>query len=431
MNGKRTSLGISRRHFLKTSAVTSLSLSLASGLNKAFAAGSDKIRVGVLGCGGRGLYDSTNCVNSAENVEIVAVGDLFQERIDGFLGHYKTNLPDKISVTPDTCFTGFDACEKLLACDIDLIMMTQTPHFRPRHFRAAIEAGKHVFMEKPVAVDPVGVRSVIETAKLADEKKLTVLAGTQMRRLAPLVEIMKRIHNGDMGQISSGQCCRLGSGMMSWGPATRKAEWSDMEWQIRRWLFHTWLSGDFIVEQHVHNLDLINWALNAHPIQCTAVGGRQARTGELYADAYDHMAVEYVYPDGIRVEYKGAQIDRISERNDQRLFGAKGNAYFDFGRAVIEGQNPFDYQGEMPDPCLRQHADQIDAIRSGKPLNEAVQIAESTLTAIMGRMSAYTGKSLSWNWVMNASRLDLTPAEYTFGDLPSPTVAVPGVTPLV
>ncbi len=430
MNSKFPPINLSRRDFLRTSAVASLT-AMAGGLNKAYAAGSDKIRVGVLGCGGRGIYDSSNCVNSAENVEIVAVGDLFQDHIDSFLEYYKTNLPAKINVTPETCFTGFDACQKVLACDIDLIMLTQTPHFRPMHFRAAVEAGKHVFMEKPVAVDPVGVRSVIETAQLADQQKLTVLAGTQMRRIAHLVDIMKHIHDGELGQITSGQCYRLGDGMMGWGPMTRDPQWSDMEWQIRRWEFFTWLSGDFIVEQHVHNLDLINRALNAHPVQCTILGGRQARTDPMYGDVYDHFAGEFEYPDGVRIDYSGAQIDRISGRCDQRIFGSKGVAFFDFSRALIEGQNPYEYKGEIPDPCLRQHADQIDAIRTGKPLNEAVRIAESTLTAIMGRMSAYTGKSLKWDWVMKASKLDLTPPAYDFIPLPEPVVAVPGVTPLV
>ena len=421
--------GISRRDFLRTSAVASLSLGVS--MSKAFAAGSDKIRVGVLGCGGRGIYDSTNRVNSAENVEITAVADLFKEKTDQFVDHFTAHLPGKIKITPDSCFWGFDAYKKLLACDIDLVIMTQTPHFRPLHFQAAMEAGKHVFMEKPVAVDPAGVRWIIQTARLADEKKLTVVAGTQMRRLAPLVEIMKRIHNGDLGKITSGQCTRLGDGMLTWGPQKRLSEWSDMEWQIRRWLFYTWLSGDFIVEQHVHNLDLINWALNAHPVHCSAVGGRQVRTDALYGDIYDHIAVEYVYPEDVRIEYKGAQIDKITGRNDQRLYGSKGVAYFDFGLAFIDGQHPFKFEGEMPNPAVRQHADQIDAIRNGKPLNEAVQVAESTMTAIMGRMSAYTGKSLSWNWAMEASKLDLTPAAYAFTELPERSVALPGITPLI
>jgi len=427
---KSSNINLSRRGFLKTSAAASLA-AMTTGLNKIYAAGSDKLKIGVLGCGGRGIYDSTNCVNSAENVEIVAIGDLFQDRIDGFLDYYKQNLPDKITVTPETCFTGFDACDKLLACDIDMIMMTQTPHFRPMHFRKAIEAGKHVFMEKPVAVDPVGVRSIIETAALADQKKLTVVAGTQMRRIAHLVEIMKRIHNGDLGQITSGQCCRLGGGMMDWGPQTREVQWSDMEWQIHRWLFYTRFSGDFIVEQHVHNLDLINWALNAHPVKCVGIGGRQVRTDPIYGDVYDHIAVEYEYPNGVRIEYKGAQIDHISDRCDQRIFGTKGTAYFDFALALIEGDNAFEFKGEIPDPCLRQHADQINAIRNGTHINEAVRIAESSMTAILGRMSAYTGRALNWDWAMKASKLDYSLPEYAFTDLPKVEVALPGITPLI
>jgi predicted dehydrogenase len=194
---RRQVIDISRRDFLKTSAVATFSL---AGLHSAFAAGSDKIRVGVIGCGGRGIYDSTNCVKSADNVQIVAIADVFPERLASFQEHFKTNLPDKINVTPETCFSGFDAYRKLLACELDLVILTTPPHFRPAYFRAAIEAGKHVFMEKPVAVDPAGVRSVIETAAIADQKKLTVLAGTQMRRLEPLVQIMKRIHDGDLAR---------------------------------------------------------------------------------------------------------------------------------------------------------------------------------------------------------------------------------------
>jgi predicted dehydrogenase len=199
-----------------------------------------------------------------------------------------------------------------------------------------------------------------------------------------------------------------------------------MEWQIRRWLFYTWLSGDFIVEQHVHNLDLINWALNAHPVGCTGMGGRQCRTAAIYGNVYDHMAVEYIYPGDVRIHYNGAQVDGITIRNDQRLWGSRGAAYFDFGQAIIEGAHPFEYEGQTPDPCLRQHADQIDAIRNGRALNETVRVAESTMTAIMGRMSAYTGRTLNWNWAMNASKLDFSLPEYTFGDLAEPSVAIPG-----
>lgn len=429
MASKPTPSSISRRDFLKTSALASLTVS--AGMSQAFAAGSDKIRIGVIGCGGRGRYDTGKCLEAADNLEITAVADLFPEQADAFVDQMRAQHPDGVRVPPEARFSGFDGYRKLLASDIDLVLMTQPPHFRPLHFQAAIEEGKHVFMEKPVAVDPVGVRSILNTAELADQKNLTVLAGTQMRRLAPLVEIMKRIHDGGLGDLTSGHTTRLGGGLTGWGVAERQPEWSDMEWQLRRWFFYTWLGGDFPVEQHVHNLDLINWALDAHPVQCVAVGGRQARTGEIFGDVYDHISVEYTYPGDVRIAYTGAQIDGIHGRNDQRLFGSEGVAYFDFGRAVIEGRRPFEFEGPLPDPVVRQFADQIDAIRNGQHLNEAVQVAESTLTAIMARMSAYTGRSLSWDWVMQGSELDLSPDEYAFTDLPERTVAVPGETPLI
>jgi len=429
LNKKRQRL--SRRDFMKVSGAIGAA-ALLSSTGRIFAAGSDKIRLGLIGCGGRGMYDTTNCLNSAENVELVAMGDLFKDKVDGALQGLKNNLGDKVKVTEDTCFAGWDAYKKVIARDdVDMVILTEAPHFRSEHLKAAIEGGKHVFMEKPVAVDPVGVRSVIESSKLADEKKLTIVAGTQMRRIAHLVAIMERIHNGDLGEILGGQCVRIGGGMLDWGARERKSNWSDMEWQIRRWLFFTWLSGDFICEMHVHNLDVVNWSLGAHPVQCIGMGGRQVRTAPEYGDSYDHFAVEYEYPNGLRIEYMGAQIDGATDRNDQRLVGTKGSAYMDFANAIIKGEKPFQYDGPSPEPCIRQHADQIAAIREGKSLNEGKRIAESTLTTIMGRMSAYTGRALKWDWIMNASKLDLRPPKYEFGDLPMPPVAIPGKTPLV
>ncbi|MHC4157618.1 MAG: Gfo/Idh/MocA family oxidoreductase [Planctomycetota bacterium] len=427
-NGKRRE--ISRRDFIKASTAVSLA-ALGAGASKVFAAGSDKIRVGLIGCGDRGRYDTTNCLNSSENVELVAMGDPFGDHIDKCLADLSRTVDDKVSVSKDMSFVGMDAYKKVLACDVDMVILTTPPHFRPEHLRAAIEAGKHVFTEKPVAVDPVGVRSVIESSELAKQKNLTIVVGTQMRRIAHLVAAMERIHNGDIGDILAGWCVRTGDGMLYWGPKTRQPGWSDMEWQLRRWLFLTWLSGDLIVEQHIHNLDIINWAIGSHPVKCMGMGGREVRTGPEYGNVYDHFSVEYEYPNGVRVSYMGAQIDGISVRCDQRLVGTKGSAYLDFGNATIEGQNPFTYEGDIPDPCIQQHADHIAAIREGKHLNEGRRIAESTLTAIMGRMSAYTGRALSWDWVMKASKLDLRPPSYEFGDLPARPVAVPGETELI
>ncbi len=423
--------GLSRRDFMRTSAAVGVG-ALALGTSRIYAAGSDTVRVGLIGCGGRGTHDTTKCLSSAESVELVAMGDLFKDRLDSSRGRLKERLGKKVKVTNDRCFAGWDAYKKVIACDdVDMVILTEPPHFRPGHLKAAIRAGKHVFMEKPVAVDPVGVRSVIASSELADRKKLTIVAGTQMRRISHLVEGIKSIHDGALGEIVGGQCVRIGGGMLTWGQKQRQPNWSDMEWHLRRWLFLTWLSGDFIVEMHVHNLDVMNWALGAHPVQCIGMGGREVRTAPEYGNVYDHFAVEYEYPNGVRIEYMGAQIDKVSDRNDQRLVGTKGRAYADFGRIVAEGQNPFKYEWDEVDPCIKQHADQIAAIREGKRLNEGKRIAESTLTSIMGRMSAYTGRALKWDWAMNASKLDLRPPRYGFGDLPTRSVAIPGKTRLV
>ncbi len=430
---KNDSSALSRRDFIKTSAALGAA-SLAVGTNRIFAAGSDKVRIGLIGCGGRGTHDATKCLNSAENVELVAMGDIFKERLDRCRRTLGKKLSDKVKVTEDRCFVGWDAHKKVVGCDeVDMVILTEPPHFRPGHLKAAIEAGKHVFMEKPVAVDPVGVRSVIASSELADRKNLTIVAGTQMRRISHLVEGIKSIHGGAIGELVGGQCVRLGGGMLTWSSNTkqRQPNWSDMEWQLRRWLFLTWLSGDFIVEMHVHNLDVMNWAFGGPPVQCMGMGGREVRTAPEYGNSFDHFAVEYEYPNGVRVEYMGTQIDGFTNRNDQRLVGTKGRAYTDFGRVVVEGQKEVEYAWDRIDPCLKQHADQIAAIRQGKRLNEGRRIAESTMTSIMGRMSAYTGRALKFDWAMKASKLDLSPPKYEFGDLPMRPVAVPGKTQLV
>ncbi|MEN6577345.1 MAG: Gfo/Idh/MocA family oxidoreductase [Phycisphaerales bacterium] len=424
---------LSRRWFVKNTAAGAVSLAVASGFSpRTHAAGSDTIRIGLIGCGGRGEHDAGKCLQSSPGVELVAMGDMFKDRLDNCRKSLTEKMPDKVKVTDGTCFVGWDAHKKVLATDVDLVILTQPPHFRPAHLKAAIEAGKHVFMEKPVAVDPVGVRSVIESSELAEKKGLTILAGTQMRRISHLVETARRVHDGAIGTILGGQCVRLGDAMRSWGPQQRQPGWSDMEWQLRRWLFMTWLSGDFIVEMHVHNLDVMNWLIGDHPVQCMGMGGRQQRTEPEYGDSYDHFAVEYEYPNGLRIEYMGAQMDKVGDgRSDQRLVGSKGLLYTDSGRVMIEGRNAAEIAWDQNDPCLKQHADQITAIRRDQRLNEGRRIAESTLTSIMGRMSAYTGRALKWDWAMNASKLDLTPPAYELGVLPTPPVAIPGKTQLI
>jgi len=427
---------LSRRDFIKASAATSLA-AFGLGGSYAFAAGSDKIRIGLIGCGGRGTSAAINCVNSSNGVEIAAMGDLFKDQLDKSFNTLKEKLgPDKIKVTDGTRFTGFDAYKKVIASDVDVVILGTPPHFRPEHLKAAIEAGKHVFMEKPVAVDPVGVRSVIASSELAQRKKLAIVAGTQRRHQAHYLEVMKRIHNGDIGQITAAQCYwMMGALWVEKAESNLKNKkekgWSDMEYQIRNWLFYTWLSGDHIVEQHVHNLDIVNWAIGAHPVKAMGMGGREVRTGQEYGNIFDHFAIEYEYPNGQRVLSMCRQTAGCSNRVAERVAGTTGSTYTDSSNGFIEGENPFKYDGPSLSPYVQEHTDLISSIREGKPLNEGRRVAESTLTAIMGRMSAYTGREISWKWVMNASKLDLRPPKYEFGDLATRPVAVPGKTPLV
>jgi predicted dehydrogenase len=418
---------LTRRDFVKTSAA--MAAALATGTERMFAAGSDKIRVGLIGCGGRGKDAVKDCINAAKGVELVAMGDLFKDRMDKSLEELKKDFAANIKVTSNTSFVGFDAYQKVIASDVDMVILAGPPHFRPPHLKAAIEAGKHVFMEKPAGVDPAGIRSLIASSELAEQKKLAIVAGTQRRHQAHYVEIMKRIQNGDIGEIVAAQCYWNGGDMLGyWKWYEKEPAMSSMEWQCRNWPWFTWLSGDHIVEQHVHNLDVISWAIGSHPVQCMGMGGRQVRT---LGNIYDHFAVEFEYPKGVRVLSMCRQITGCTDSVSERLVGTKGSSYTDSSIGYIEGPKAYKYDGPNPNPYVQEHADLINSIREGKPLNEGRNVAQSTMSAIMGRMSAYTGRALKWDWAMNASKLDLTPPRYEFGDLPVPPVAVPGKTQLI
>jgi predicted dehydrogenase len=416
---------ITRREFIKTTAAVSLAAAM-SRLPEAYAAGSDTIRVGVVGCGGRGTGAAIDCLNAAPGVEVVAMYDLFLDRIESSLKTIKEKHPDKVKVTPERMFTGFDGFKKLSALpEVNLIIMASPPGFRPMQLKAAVEGGKNVFMEKPVAVDPVGIRSVLASSDLATKKGLAIVAGTQRRHQARYLEIMKRIHEGAIGELVGGQCY--------WNQGDlwvkqREPGMSEMEWQCRNWLYFTWLSGDHIVEQHVHNIDVVNWAFQALPVKVMGMGGRQARTGPEFGNIFDHFAVEYEYPNGARVMSMCRQTKGAADRVEERLVGTKGVA---FGYGEINGASPWKFEGEEINPYVQEHADLIAAIRSGKPLNEGRRVAESTMCAIIGRMSAYTGRAINWDWAMNSSLLDLTPKNFEFGPNPADPVAVPGFTPLI
>jgi predicted dehydrogenase len=424
-DSKRKFSGLTRRDFIKTSALAGVA-ALISGKNNVFAAGSDTLQIGLIGCGGQGTRDIVSCVNSSPGLEILAMGDLFEDRLQQSLDALRKDVPTAVKVIPDNCFVGFDAYKKVLQSDVDIVFLTAPPHWRAEHFRAAIEAGKHVFMEKPAGVDPVGIRSVIQMAELAERKKLSVVAGTQRRHSKKYQETIRRIHDGQIGEIVSAQGYWNGSDMLGYWKWYEKEGLSGMEWQCRSWPWFTWTSGDHIVEQHVHNLDVLNWALQAHPVQCVGMGGRAVRN---LGNIYDHFTVEYEYPRGVRVLSMCRQINGCTDRVAERVVGTKGVAYVD--RGVITGENPFEYDGPDPDHYVQEMADLIQSVRNGTPINEGKQVAESTMNAIIGRMSAYTGRALSWKWAMNGSKLDLRPPKYEFEDLPMRPVAIPGKTKLI
>ncbi|MES2692110.1 MAG: Gfo/Idh/MocA family oxidoreductase [Verrucomicrobiota bacterium] len=418
---------LSRRDFVKLSAAsTSAALLAGMAAPRALGAqgGSDRIRVGLVGCGGRGTGAAQNCVDSSPGVEIVAIGDLFERQVEA--------ARTKLKLAPTVPgFSGFDAYKKVIASDVDLVILATPPGFRPMHFEAAIAAGRNVFMEKPVAVDPVGCRSVIATAKLAKEKRLAVGAGTQRRHQPSYMATMQRIADGAIGDLVGGQCYWNGDGIWFRAKDDPKSPWlaklSDFEWQCWNWYHWDWLSGDQIVEQHIHNIDVMNWAFGGPPVKLYGMGGRQNR-GALAGNIWDHFAVEMEYANGARVTSMCRHTPKSSQRIGERLVGTKGTSDC---KGDIQGAKAFKYDGANPNPMVEEHKNLIASIRANSPINEGERVALSTLTAIGGRMSAYTGREISWNWLLNASKLDIFPKEIAAGAGVFPKVPLPGSMELV
>ncbi len=408
---------ITRRRFVTVTASTAAGLALA----RTPASAAATIRIGLIGCGGRGTAAVKDCLTSSDGVELVALGDLFPDH----LAKCRESLASVATVDDRHAFTGFDAYQKVLESKIDLVLLATPPAFRSRHLAAAIEAGKHVFMEKPVAVDSGGVRSVMATADLAAQKGLAIVAGTQRRHDAGYRAAIQRIHDGGIGDLVGGQVYWNQGGLWM---HPREPAWSDVEWQIRNWLYFTWLSGDHIVEQHVHNIDVANWVFGARPVKAVGVGGRQARTDPAYGHIFDHFAVEFEYPGGARVQSMCRQIEHTAPRVAERFVGTRGTSD---AHSIIEGAAPWrwepDPQTPKTNPYVQEHRDLIASIRAGHPLNEGRQVAESTLTAIMGREAAYTGQEITWDEMLNASQ-DLVPSDLQFGPMPVASVATPGRT---
>jgi len=410
---------MTRRDFMKKTAVTSAAM-VAPGV---FASTQDSpsLKVGLIGCGGRGTGAAVDSHASSPGVVLWAMGDVFEDHLASSVDNLKKTLKDDFKVTDDRKFVGFDAYKNVIASGCDVVILATPPAFRPIHLAAAIDAGKHVFMEKPVATDAPGIRSVIETAAKAKAKNLSIVTGTQRRHDVAYLQCMEQIHSGAIGDVVAAYAYWNQGGLWM---HPREAKWSDVEWQMRNWLYFTWIGGDHIVEQHIHNLDVANWAIGSHPVKALGLGGRQVRTDPAYGHVFDHFAVEYEYANGVKLMSMCRQIDGTAERVSEHIVGTKGTSN---ANTSIKGEKAWRFEGDRPNPYVTEHRDLIDSIRKGKPLNEAVRVAESTMTAILGRMSTYSGLEVSWDDAIN-SKVSLMPEKMEFGPLSVPAVALPGQT---
>lgn len=425
---------VSRRSFVQTTAAATAGfLVIPRALRATPLPGESAplLRIGLIGCGGRGTGAARDALRAGDNdVVLVAMGDLFPDRLNSAKANFdkiaseNPEFAAKYKVNPDMMFSGFDAYQKVIAADVDLVILATPPGFRPAHLEAAINAGKHVFTEKPVAVDPAGVRRVIAAAEQAKLKNLGLVAGTQRRHDPAYQDVIKRVHDGAIGEVMSGQVFWNQGGLWS---VARKPEHTDAEWQIRNWLYLAWLSGDHIVEQHIHNIDVANWVMKGHPTKATGVGGRQWRTDAKFGHVFDHFAIDFEYANGGHITSMCRQIDGTANFVGERFQGTKGTTN---ANATITGATTYTYAGEKPNPYVMEHTALLKSIRAGKPLNEGQQVAESTLSAIMGREAAYTGQTILWDDLMN-SALDITPPAVAFGAMEMPAVPMPGRTKLV
>lgn len=421
---------LSRRRFLAGTAATAAGFALA-GAARAEEEPQPKqpiepdvppLKIALVGCGGRGTGAAENCLVSAPNIELVAMADLYQDRLDSSLKYLMSRKKLGVSVDEEKRFIGFDAYKRVLETDADLVLFATPPGFRPLHTECAIEAGKHVFIEKPVAVDPVGVRRIIAAGEKAKEKGLAIVSGTQYRHAQQFMDTVKEIHAGRIGEIIAGRAYYLTGLLWHRGESPDKTQ---VGYQIRNWLYYDWLAGDHLVEQHIHTVDVTDWVMGARPVRAVGLGGRLNRTDtKKWGNIYDHFAVDYEYPGGKHVTSVCRQMDRCHNHVSATFTGTKGwgNPYW----GKIEGEDPWQYKGKAPRGMyVQEHTNLVESIRANEPLNEARQVAESTLTAIMGREAAYTGKSITWDEMMK-SDLSLSEDVFEFGDKAMNPVPRPG-----
>lgn len=389
------------------------------------------IRAALIGCGDRGTGAAVNLLESGPNISIVALADVLPDRMERCRTVLMETFDNKVD--DNNCFIGFDAYQNIMSmADIDLVLLCTPTHFRPVQFKAAVEAGKHVFMEKPCAVDPTGIRSVIASSKVADSKGLTVVTGNQRRHRRDYWEAFIQVKNGIIGDLISAST-HWDQG--AWWNKPQRPEWSDMEYCLRNWFNIKWLSGDHILDQGVHNIDVANWFMGVNPVKAVGFGGRARR---LTGDIYDFFSVDYSYDNNVKMLHTARQIDGCEGNVSEQIYGTKGVAQLNDGGEIkivdYQGNLLWDYDYEakpIKNPYQQEHIHLVESIRLNKKINQAEDLAYSTQIAILGREAAYTGKSISWDEIMGSS-LRYGPEEYAMGPLPDyheGVVPIPGQDP--
>ncbi len=428
-----------RREFLKTSALVGGALAAPALLpgNLGAQASSDTLRIGLIGCGGRGSGAAVNALKGDQNAVLTALGDAFpepmQNTLQGLQGSLPDNCKERVKVAPEKCFAGLDAYQKVIESGVDVVLLATPPGFRPVHLKAAVAAGKHVFCEKPMATDAPGLRSVIESAKTAKEKQLALVAGFCWRYDKPRREFYKRIHDGAIGEIRAIYATYY-TGPVKPMPAASKRPggMGDLEWQLRNWYNFVWLSGDGYLEQCCHSVDKVAWAMkDVPPLKAVAVGGRQTPNNQ--GNIFDHMFVVYEFANDVRGFVGQKQIggNKSYSDNSDYLMGAEGVGRSGWMDPIIKGKQTWRYRKtpDQVDMYDQEHKELFASIRSGQPINDGPRMAQSTLMALMGRMAAYTGQEVTWDQAMN-SQEKLVPDELDWKmKLDIAPMAMPGVSP--
>lgn len=420
-------LSTTRRTFLTSSVASTAAVSLA--FPGAFAGGSEELRIGLVGCGGRGTKAAIEALRADKNSKLVAMCDVFKDRLESSLnsltkGKESRDVVSRIDVPPDRCFDGFDGYKKLIDC-VDVVLLCTPPGFRPQHLRAAVTAGKHVFCEKPVAVDVPGIKSVIESAQIAKKNGTGLCSGYCWRYDFAKRETVQRIHDGLIGDVLALHITYMTGPL--WDRGT-KDPYTTLEYQMRNWYYFSWLSGDFIVEQHCHNFDKANWVLRgAIPIAATGVGGRQVRTAPKWGNIYDHFACTLEFPNGVKIFSACRQMAGCQSDVNDHVYGTKGQAHLmrDPHPEIITGDKTWVYSGPSNDMYQQEHNELFASIRAGKPINDGETAAHSSALAIFAREAAYSGKRLTWKQFM-ASQRTLGPKELTWGENPAEEIPMPG-----